>query len=158
MFVVSLLALVKTLAVTMGLFLFLILVFRDNLDPLNHGDDIFIYIFLGLFLWSLGGIIYVFAILLPMYYADRKKMWNLQAADLFSRHAPIIAVIVSFFSAMTALIAGKEGLQEGMVQGNIFLAYVMALIGLLIFELQVKQAIEKLKPETTNPSIITRKT
>jgi hypothetical protein len=143
MFVVSLLALIKTFAVTVGTFLLMILIFNDNLKPLGRGEEIFLYIFLGLFFYSLALIVYVFGILLPTYFIDKKNYETLDFKALFSRHAPIIATIVTMLAGFVALVAGKEGLQDGMLQCNIFTTYVTVFSGLLFFELQVKHAQEK---------------
>jgi ABC-type uncharacterized transport system permease subunit len=110
MFVVSLLALVKMLVITFSLFFLMLLVFNDTLDSLNHGEDIFLYIFLGLFFYSLAGIGYVFAILLPMYYIDRKNYTLMTAPEGIQHHVPIIALFLGIFGGLAALIAGKDGL------------------------------------------------
>jgi H+/Cl- antiporter ClcA len=145
MFVVSLLAMVKTMAITFGMFFLLLLVFNDQLGPLNGGEEIFLYIFLGLFLYSLALIIYTFAILLPTYFIDRKKMEELDAPALFRRHAPIITLFLLLITLLAGLIAGKEGLAVGLVQANFFNAFVMVYSGLILFEYQVKSAIYKLQ-------------
>jgi hypothetical protein len=149
MFVVSLLALVKTFAVTVGTFLLMILVFNDNLDPLKRSDEIFLYIFLGLFFYSLASIAYVFAILLPAYYIDKKNYEAMDFKALFSRHAPVIAAIVTLLAVFVVLVSGKEGLQNGMLQCNIFTTYVTVFTGLLFFELQVKHAMDKTSKKTS---------
>jgi hypothetical protein len=142
-FVVSLLALVKTLAVTVGCFLLMLLFFNDNLLVFRHDEATFLYIFLGIFFYSIGCIAYVFSILLPMYYIDKKKYDLLSPNELFVRHAPIIALIATVFCGLAALIAGKDGLAEGAVQCNIFTVYVMAFTGLLFYEFQIKRAMNK---------------
>ncbi len=143
MFVVSLLALVKTLVVTFSLFFLMLLVFNDKLETLGHGEDIYLYIFLGLFLYSLACIGYVFAILLPMYAIDRKSYSTMTAQEGIQHHAPIIALIVGLFGGLAALIAGTEGLSNGLVQANFFTTFVMTYCGLIFFEYQVRSAMQK---------------
>lgn len=143
MFVVSLLALVKTLVITFSLFFLMLLVYNDTLGSLNRGDEVFIYIFLGLFLYSLAGIAFVFAILLPMYYVDRKNYTLMSASEGIQHHTPIIALVLAVFGGLAALIAGKEGLSEGLVQANFFTTFVMAYCALIFFEYQVRIAMQK---------------
>lgn len=143
MFIVSLIALAKTMAVTFATFLLMLLFFNDTLDVFDRGETVFLYIFLGFFFYSLGVIVHVFAILLPTYYIDRNKYETLPAVELFTRHAPFVALIATFFCGMAALIGGKDGLAEGMMQCNLFNVYVMAFAGLLFFEFEVKNAMEK---------------
>jgi hypothetical protein len=154
-FVLCLLTLVKTLAVTLGGFLLLMLVFNDNLGIFQSGERIFLYVFFGIFFYSVGCIAYVFAILLPMYYIDSGKYDELSAPGLFSRHAPIVALIATFFCGMAALIAGPGGLAEASLQSNIFNVYVMAFSGLLFHEFQIKHALTKrvqLPAQATEPA------
>lgn len=146
MFVVSLLTMVKTMVVTFALFFLLILVFNDQLGSMNDGEEIFLYIFLGLFFHSLAIIGYTFAILLPSYYIDRKKMHELSAPELFARHAPFITIIMLVFALFAGLIAGADGLSNGLVQANFFNTFVMTYTGLIIFENQVKSALQKEQP------------
>jgi hypothetical protein len=143
MFVVGLLALVKNLAITFSVFLLMLLVFNDSLDSINHGEEIFLYIFLGLFFYSLAAIGYTFAILLPIYYIDKKSFSELNAPEGFQHHAPIISLLFAVFGGLAALIAGPEGLSEGLVQANFFTTLVMSFCGLIFFEYQVRIAMEK---------------
>jgi hypothetical protein len=152
-FVVSLLALVKTLAVTIGCFLLMILVFNDNLEIFRHEEEVFLYIFLGAFLYSLGCIVYIFSILLPMFYIDRKKIEILSAVELFDRHAPLIAGITTLICGFVFFAAGKESWHSGMLQCNLFNVYVMVFSGLLFFEYQVKSSINKAMPKI-NPTAL----
>lgn len=145
MFVVSLLALVKTLVVTFGLFFVLLLVFNDTLDSLGRGEEIFVYIFIGLFLYSLACVGYVFAILLPLYYIDRENFTQLSASEGIQHHMPVISLIILLFAGLAALIAGVDGLSEGLVQANFFNTFVMAFSGLIFFEYQVRSAMQKQK-------------
>jgi hypothetical protein len=152
-FIVSLLALVKTLAVTIGCFFLMILVFNDNLDIFSRGDNVFLYIFLGTFLYSLGCIVYVFSILLPMFYIDRKKTELLSAAELFDRHAPVITGITTLICGFVFLAVGEEGRHSGMLQCNLFNVYIMVFSGLVFFEYQVKSSINKATPKFNLPPL-----
>jgi hypothetical protein len=152
-FVITLLTLVKTLAVTFGIFLLMLLFFNDSLDIYHRDEDVFLYIFFGLFFYSLGCVVHCFAILLPMYFIDRQKAETLPAPELFSRHAPIIAGITTLLCGMVALIAGTRGLAEGMMQANLFTVYVMAFSSLLFFEYQLKHAMDKAGRKTGPPPV-----
>jgi hypothetical protein len=153
-FVVTLLAMVKTLAVTAAVFLLMILVFHDTLDIWHRDEDIFLYIFFGLFFYSLGCIVHFFAILLPIYAIDRQKVECLSAHELFSRHAPVVAGLTTLMCGLVALIAGMRGLEEGMMQCNFFTVYVMSLTGLLFYEYQIKQAVEKAIRKAMPPPVV----
>lgn len=142
-FVVSLLTLVKTLAVTYGLFFLLLLVFNDTLEFRSNGEDIFLYIFLGLFFYTMGCTAYVFSILLPMYFIDKPNYTVMGAHERIQHHAPIITLFLVVFVGLAALIAGTEGNAEGLVLANFFNVFVMCFCGLIFFEYQVQSALEK---------------
>ncbi len=148
MFVVSLLAMVKTLAVSFGTFFLMLLVFNDHLEWNHREEDIFLYIFLGLFLHGLACVAYVFAILLPSYFIDRKMVHELDPHAVIVRHAPLITLINAVFAFLAVLIAGREGMSEGLVQANFFNAFVMVYSGLVFFSYQVRSAIDKLERKT----------
>lgn len=145
MFVVSLLALVKTMATTFIMFFLLMLVFNDSFEGFNHGEEIFGYIALGLFLYGLVCVIYVFSILLPMYFIDRKNFTAMSVAEGIEHHAPIITLILAVFAGFAVLIAG-DNMKEGLVQANFFNTFVMVYSGLIFFEYQVRSAIRKATP------------
>jgi hypothetical protein len=139
-FVQSLLALVKTLVATIVSFLLLILFFNDSLDIFRREEETFLYIFLGIFLYSVGCIVYVFSILLPAYYIDRRSYESLTAHEIFSRQAPIITMITTLFCGLAILIAGENGMREGIFICNIFNVYVMSFAGQLFYVYQLKRA------------------
>lgn len=144
---VSLITLAKTLAVTFGLFFLLLLVYSDTLEFWNHGEDIFLYIFLGLFFYLWGTTGYVFGILLPMYYIDRKHYPAAGAHEGIQRRMPVASMFLLVFAGFAALIAGAEGgFSEGIVVANFFNVFVTAYTGLIFFEYQVHAALAKSQP------------
>lgn len=141
-FLVSFITFLKTFAVSVAVYLLLMLFCHDILDIWDRGENIFLYIFLGILFYGFITTVYTFSILLPMYFIDRKNIAELSESALFSRLAPVITGISVLFCGLIALIAGDGGIREGFVQSNLFNIFVMSMIGLLIFIYQIKSEIK----------------